>query len=416
MYAGDDSQGIRIANGAHHIRIKNVEIKNHNFTGITIASGDNRAGDFHEFIDLHIHDNGIDRFDHGIYPSGGSFILIEGCDIHTNSGYGIHVWTTEGGGHTIRNNKIYDNGTSVGPSGSFGMVVTGPDHLIYNNIIYNHREGDGSRGGIAVGSETRPTPNTRIFNNVIVGNAKKSGISINPSASETLIRNNVIIGQGLSLAIDDHGIDTIQSHNHIDEFDGDPLFLDLDNFRPQSNSPLIDQGLCEAEVTTDFDGNPRAVDGNADGFNECDIGAFEYSVQDAGGKSFCGDATCSNDSLEDCTSCPDDCGACPTSTPFCGDATCDPDETCESCPHDCNVCPEQCINIDGCTDGDKCCPEGCDATNDSDCASSNERFECTDGEPCVISASGCIANSKPWFYVVFWLLLAGHRRHRLRDV
>ena len=45
----------------------------------------------------------------------------------------------------------------------------------------------------------------------------------------------------------------------------------------------------------------------------------------------CGDGTCG--AVEDCRSCPDDCGAC---TPLCGDAICDaPGETTATCPGDC---------------------------------------------------------------------------------
>ena len=48
----------------------------------------------------------------------------------------------------------------------------------------------------------------------------------------------------------------------------------------------------------------------------------------------CGDGTCNG--LEDCATCPEDCGACPT----CGDAACNGDEDCASCPEDCGACPE----------------------------------------------------------------------------
>jgi hypothetical protein len=66
---------------------------------------------------------------------------------------------------------------------------------------------------------------------------------------------------------------------------------------------------------------------------------------------FCGNGTCDDDLLEDCDSCPEDCGAC------CGDGECSAYhlEECWSCPEDCPWCAELCddggeVSWDGCTD------------------------------------------------------------------
>lgn len=73
-------------------------------------------------------------------------------------------------------------------------------------------------------------------------------------------------------------------------------------------------------------------------------------------ESFCGDGTC-EDGIEDCESCPDDCGDCES---FCGDGTCDEaTESCESCAEDCGVCAPLC--------GDGTCDE-----ESEDCASCEE--------------------------------------------
>jgi hypothetical protein len=93
----------------------------------------------------------------------------------------------------------------------------------------------------------------------------------------------------------------------------------------------------------------------------------------------CGDGVCGL--LEDCTSCPADCGACPT----CGDGTCDPmTETCGSCPTDCGACPT-------CGDGtcnpmtETCgsCPTDCGA-----CPSCGDGT-CGPGEDCATCATDC---------------------------
>jgi hypothetical protein len=100
------------------------------------------------------------------------------------------------------------------------------------------------------------------------------------------------------------------------------------------------------------------------------------------GPTDCGDSSCQAE--EDCTSCPEDCGACPDTCGdgecqlyedcstceldcgpcfWCGDAYCDPEEDCESCPDDCGRCPILCG--DGICEqllGESCanCPQDCE--------------------------------------------------------
>jgi len=70
--------------------------------------------------------------------------------------------------------------------------------------------------------------------------------------------------------------------------DADPLFYDPENgdYRPAAGSPCIDAGsnaLVPPGLTTDIDGWPRIVDGNADGTATVDMGAYE--AQDCNGNS-----------------------------------------------------------------------------------------------------------------------------------
>ena len=59
----------------------------------------------------------------------------------------------------------------------------------------------------------------------------------------------------------------------------DPQFMDSnDNLRLAAGSPCIDAGDNDAvqpQITTDYDGNPRVVDGNADMVAVVDMGAYE---------------------------------------------------------------------------------------------------------------------------------------------
>jgi hypothetical protein len=118
-------------------------------------------------------------------------------------------------------------------------------------------------------------------------------------------------------------------------------------------------------------GNPNE-DNDGDGYTNLEEWLHGYAADVEGtGTATCGDGTCSG--TETCSSCPSDCGTCPTyqcndgidndgdglidypddpgctsstdndeynePAPACGDGTCNGSETCSTCPADCDVCP-----------------------------------------------------------------------------
>src|SRR4030095_6339892 len=102
-------------------------------SGIVTTSG----SDGNEFIHLQIYDNG----DYGLYISSGDN-LVEDCSIHDNGGLGIHAWY--GGGtsvdnNVIRNNTIYNNGTSGRGHGI--LLSSGNGNQASNNDIWGNSEG-----------------------------------------------------------------------------------------------------------------------------------------------------------------------------------------------------------------------------------------------------------------------------------
>lgn len=77
------------------------------------------------------------------------------------------------------------------------------------------------------------------------------------------------------------------SGDFTDTVETDPMLSDLANnggdtetMELQSGSPAIDAGSCDSAVvgTTDQRGYDRAVDGDSDGTETCDIGAYEKQV------------------------------------------------------------------------------------------------------------------------------------------
>jgi hypothetical protein len=74
------------------------------------------------------------------------------------------------------------------------------------------------------------------------------------------------------------------------------------------------------------------LQGTNDVFDEFDDGGSEGGNPPA---PFCGDGSCNGD--ETCDTCTEDCGDCPIE--FCGDGSCNGGEDCSSCSEDCGTCP-----------------------------------------------------------------------------
>lgn len=187
----------KITGGSHHIRIQYCELHNAPASGIQVATGI----DYNDLLYLNVHDNGTTDFDHGIYVEG-SNNLIDHCQIHHNSGWGVHVYNSRSSAHvdnnTVSNNTIYDN-AAVGDRGRGIILGSGSGNLAYNNLIW------GNNGGIQIAYNG--ATDTEVYNNTIHDN-DSYGIEIDDSSTDAIIRNNIIYQNG-SQAISDNGSGTI---------------------------------------------------------------------------------------------------------------------------------------------------------------------------------------------------------------
>jgi parallel beta-helix repeat protein len=251
-YTGDDPAGT-----AHHIRIQDCELMNSPGQGIL------GSGDYCEFVNLNIHDNGTTDFDHGIYYAS-TGTLIEGCNIYRNAGWGVHMYSgyddaASHSGMIVRNNRIHDN-AAAGNRGVGILLGAGHGHMAYNNVVW------GNQVGIAV--KYGGADDISVFNNTIYGNL----LGIEIAATNTVIRNNIIFQNGESFSgLESQG--TTADHN----LDSDPAFLSTDPsspdfLRPTLGSPVIDAGadLSDLISAVDIEGRPRPAEA-------WDIGAYEYS-------------------------------------------------------------------------------------------------------------------------------------------
>lgn len=165
------------------------------------------------------------------------------------------------------------------------------------------------------------------------------------ASKTTTIRNSIVAKNGFD-GVDQDGSSTVEvDHSNVwgngtDDFEG-PGIVRSDNIsarplfenppgdlRLQQTSLCIDSGTDNGAPSRDFDGKQRPIDGDTDGDDEYDMGAFEYGQG----------AVCGNGTVEDGESCDDgsengDYGKCAEDCsgpgPHCGDGTVDGPEECD---------------------------------------------------------------------------------------
>jgi hypothetical protein len=274
-------EAVKITGGAHHIRVQNCEILNSPNHGILITG---QASIANELVNLDIHHNGSDDFDHGIYISTSSN-LVDRCSIHHNSGWGVHVYAGEpfNHGNLVRGNKFFENGVK-GRGAGIGFY-TGFGQTAVNNLIWNNNGGIyldyGAHGaklyhntlylsrsyGIQIGSGSSTN---QIANNIVAGSGNH-GIYITSGSRSSTIRNNLLhTNRNGNFA--DPGKLSITNQNYAGDTSAySPAFVNAAafDFRLSSTSAAIGRAFTLSEVPVDFGGAARPTTARS-------IGAFEY--------------------------------------------------------------------------------------------------------------------------------------------
>lgn len=246
----------------------------------------------------------------GIKVGGAGATVIEGNVIADNtltggSGGGISLFAA--GVPLIRNNVIVRNSVSgVSPAAQGGgiWIVNQSDALIVQNLIAGNSAGEGAgvywlvpsgaRGprlvsntiadnvatvagrGSAVFADGFDV-NAALVNNVLVAPAGQTALycgNFNDPNAPAIRFNDVYAAGGVAyggICGDQTGVNGNRS--------ADPTFVAPANgdYRLAADSPVVDAGdSAAADVpATDLDGDPRVVDGNADGVAAIDMGAWE---------------------------------------------------------------------------------------------------------------------------------------------
>jgi hypothetical protein len=252
--------------------------------GIYIGGSDNNGGGAHSDITIQ-YNTVYDPASRGGEPDcmetkdGSSNVVFRGniCYMtNPNSGRdGIGVESAA----LIEDNFIYNTGRNCITLSEFWDTGTGyrDGSIIRNNILVNCGGNPGYSWdyGILVNHESGGDDytNVDIFNNDIIS-VKGTGISVQSGVTGVAVKNNIVYGATGT----DIGASGDVSNNLVAQ---NPLFVNMnppyvaDNFKLQPGSPAIDSGT-PVSLSSDFEDNPRPMDGDNDGSSEFDIGAYEY--------------------------------------------------------------------------------------------------------------------------------------------
>ena len=250
--------GVQIWGSAHHIRLRNMEIKNAPNQGVSILPDGGKWPNNNEIINVEIHGigpgnsclqfHGRHGFCHGMYIGSHSNV-VENCHLYDNDGFGVQFYP-QGDNNSIRGCRVHDNnGTGIGMYwGSGGEIV--------NNVIWNNNQ-----QGIAVS-----TTDVLVYHNTVYNN-NLDGIRVFETSGVHLVNN--ISFQNAESNILNQGVGTTLSNN----ITSNPNFNNPEtaDFSLNVNSPAIDAGVSVSPVASvDVNGVMRPV---GSGF---DVGAYEF--------------------------------------------------------------------------------------------------------------------------------------------
>lgn len=204
----------------------------------------------------------------------GAPLLVEQCVFQDNLGLDAAA-IVAGTGLVARDSLFVGNeGPGVTLAALPGSMIEGSTftkNMTEGGVFYDWE-------GLLLGSDLTPAPfvevselvNSIVWDNFESGVSAESVLPIEPPAEETVLES--VIGGWFAAYSDVQG-----SFEGTACISTDPMFTDPDagDYRLAEGSPCIDAGTWETDSAVDLDGLVRPVDGDFDGAEDFDMGAYE---------------------------------------------------------------------------------------------------------------------------------------------
>jgi len=177
------------------------------------------------------------------------------------------------------------NSATDGGGGMFNHYCNSPR---LTNVTFSGNSADSFGGGIFNNNSSPVLRNSILWNNQDINGTGTISNTIYHYSAFTIIIQSLVQGAGASSNWTENP-SYVNGGGNIDE---DPMFITpidpsttpttTGNLRLQSSSPAIDAGNNDliSGFLTDLDNKPRVVDGDMDGTETVDMGAYEYQTPD----------------------------------------------------------------------------------------------------------------------------------------
>lgn len=227
----------------------------------------------------------------GAIRATGSILTVDNSIFSNNSSIGggaIRVFSSSGAPSLTSINHC----AFIGNTGTFSggaIFQQGGDLFVGNSLFYQNATEDFG-GGIYIVGNFVGDGNLGMDGCTLVQNTSGNGGGL-ASGSPMEVANSLLWLNLPNQILDFPGTGEVHHSDVHGGWDGpgenninaNPRFVDFEagDFRLLPDSPCIDQGdngAVPEDVTTDLDGNPRIIDGDADGGATVDMGAYEFQV------------------------------------------------------------------------------------------------------------------------------------------
>ncbi len=229
--AGVSHDGVQIQGTAHHIKVRNCEIKNFKSMGINVGPD----ASFVEIRSSRIHDGGSMTSHDGLNPGqfhavyfSGKDNLVDSCTIYNITGYGVHIYNGYSGKtadrNVVRNSDIQNCGTWKfnGSSSAAGVILSsGTGNLSIGNTLknnpYNIKIDYGAKSSISEGNRCSLSQNNV---EILIGGGSSGAsiknncvdpVKITNQGSTTVLSNNNPTACGGSVPPPPTGVDVTQT-------------------------------------------------------------------------------------------------------------------------------------------------------------------------------------------------------------